>query len=171
MGKEFGSDRLVDKYRQPHAEVARKVAGMKESGDYSIVEKTAAGGIFAIEKGKARHKPDEIEAGRHMAEAGYHVTLKDETGDVKTPDGHVFSFTYEQRTPTKAGGAHSVVKSIEHAKKKTADVAVIYDKHHVYNRTVIEQGIELYERHNKYRFKRVIIISKSGNVYEHSHKK
>lgn len=171
MSKEFGTDRLVDKYRQPHAEVARKVAGMRASGNYSVVERTPAGGIFAIENGKARHKPDEMEAGRHMANAGYQVTLKDETGDVRTPDGHVFSFTYEQRTPTKAGGAHSVVKSMEHAKKKPAEVAVIYDKHHVYNRTIIEHGIELFERHNRYRFKRVIVISKSGNVYEHSHNK
>lgn len=171
MSKEYGADRLVDKYRQPHADVVRKAAAMRASGRYSIVEKTSAGGIFAVEDGKARHKADELEAGRHMAKAGYHITLKDETGDVKTPDGYVFSFTYEQRTPTKAGGAHSVVKSLEHAKTKPADVAVIYDRNHVYNRKIVEQGIELYEKHNTYRFKRVIVISKSGNVYEHSHNK
>ena len=169
MGKEFGSDRLVDKYRQPHAEVARKVAEMKASGNYSVVEKTTAGGIFAIENGKARHKPDEIEAGRHMAEAGYHVTLKDETGSVKTPDGHVFSFTYEQRTPAKGGA--SFKKAIEHASDKRAEVAVIYDKNGIYHRKDVENGIKQYEYHKKYRFKRILVISKSGNVYEHSHTK
>ena len=169
MSKEYGADRFVDKYRQPHAEVARKVAEMKASGNYSVVEKTTAGGIFAIEKGKARHKSDEIEAGRHMAEAGYYVTLKDETGYVKTPDGYVFSFTYEQKTPAKGGA--SFKKAIEHASDKRAEVAVIYDKNSIYHRQDVENGIKQYEYHKSYRFKRIIVISKSGNVYEHSHNK
>lgn len=169
MSKEYGADRLVDKYRQPHAEVARKVAEMKASGNYSVVEKTTAGGIFAIEKGKARHKSDEIEAGRYMAEAGYHVTLKDETGDVQTPDGYVFSFTYEQRTPQKGGA--SFKKALDHAAEKRTDVAVVYDKHYNYHRLDVENGIKQFEYYRHHRFKRIIVISKSGNVYEHSHNK
>lgn len=171
MVKRYGPDRLVEQYHMPFAEVGKTVAKMKASGKYSEVEQTSNGGIFAIENGKARHKADEIAAGKHMANAGYHVTLKDETGMVKTPDGHVFSFTYEQKTPS-AGGAKSVLKALEHARKKPADVAVLYDKHAVYNRKVVEHGIRLYEQLiDNHKFKRIIVISKSGNVYEHSHNK
>ncbi len=171
MAKDYGADRMVEKYAQPFDEVRKQVEEMKSSGNYSTVEMTNNGGIFAVEKGKARHKPEEIEAGRHMAKAGYHVTLKDETGYTKTPDGYVYSFAFEQKTPNvDIGGARSVLKAMEHARRKPADVVVIYDKHSVYHRNIIDAGISLYERHiSNYRFKRIIVISKSGNVYEHSH--
>ncbi|MBP5664349.1 MAG: hypothetical protein J6X16_08790 [Bacteroidales bacterium] len=168
MSKDYGGDRMVEQMSQPYADVKKKVEEMKASGKYSEVEMTSTGGIYAVEKGKAHHKPEEKEAAKHMAKAGYQVTLKDETGDVKTPDGYVYSFTFEQRTAN-VGGARSVMKALEHAKKKTADVAVIYDKHYVYHRDTIEHGLSLYEHYNSYRFKRIIVISKSGNVYEHSH--
>lgn len=168
MAKDYGADRMVEKYAQPFDEVRKQVEEMKSSGKYSTVEMTNNGGIFAIENGKARHKLEEIEAGRHMAKAGYHVTLKDETGYTKTPDGYVYSFAFEQKTPN-VGGAYSVRKALGHARLKGADVAVIYDKHSVYHRNVIENGISLFEEKNTYRFKRIIVVSKSGNVYEHSH--
>lgn len=168
MAKDYGADRMVEKYAQPFDAVKKQVEEMKASGKYSTVEMTNNGGIFAIENGKARHKLEEIEAGRHMAKSGYHVTLKDETGYTKTPDGYVYSFSFEQRTPN-TDGARSVMKSLEHAKTKSSDVAVIYDKYHKYNRNTIEKGLSVYEQYNKYRLKRIIVISKSGNVYEHSH--
>jgi len=169
MAKDYGGDRMVEQYAQPYADVKKKVEDMKASGKYDTVEMTSNGGIYAVEKGKARHKPEEKEAAKHMAKAGYQVTLKDETGQVRTPDGKVFSFTFEQRTPN-TGGARTVLKAMEHARRKPADVVVIYDKHSVYHRDVIEHGISLYEQHiSNYRFKRIIVISKSGNVYEHSH--
>ncbi len=169
MAKAYGPDRMLEKYQRPHSDVVKMVETMRSSGNYTTVERTSAGGIFAIEKGKARHKAEEIEAGRHMADKGYHVTLKDETGFVKTPDGKIFSFTFEQRTP-QSNSARSVLKALEHARAKPADVAVIYDKYAVYNRKIVEQGISLYEEYIKnYRFKRIIIISKAGNVYEHKH--
>lgn len=169
MAKAHGADRMLEKYQRPHSDVVAIVEKMTMSGKYSTVERTSTGGIFAIEKGKAKHKAEEIEAGRFMAEKGYHVTLKDETGFVKTPDGELFSFTFEQRAP-QSNSARSVRKALEHARLKPADVAVIYDKHAVYNRKIVEQGISLYEEYIKnYRFKRIIVISKAGNVYEHKH--
>lgn len=168
MSKDYGADRMVEKYAQPFDSVRKQVEKMKMSGNYSTVEMSNNGGIFAIEKGKARHKQEEIEAGRYMAKSGYNVTLKDETGMAKTPDGYVYSFSFEQRTPN-TDGARSVMKSLEHAKKKSSDVAVIYDKYNKYNRNTIEKGLSVYEQYNKYRFKRIIVISKSGSVYEHSH--
>lgn len=169
MAKDYGGDRMVGQHAQPYADVKKKVEEMRASGKYSEVEMTSNGGIYAVEKGKARHKPEEKEAAKHMAKAGYQVTLKDETGDVKTPDGYVYSFSFEQKTPN-VGGAYSVRKALGHARLKGADVAVIYDRHAVYHRNVIEHGISLYEQHiSNYRFKRIIVISKFGNVYEHSH--
>lgn len=167
MAKDFGEDRMVEQYRQSSADVAAKAKEMRDSGLYSEVTTTKDGGIFAIEKGKAKHKPEEIEAGKYMAKAGYQVTLKDETGYVTTPDGFVYSFTYEQRTPTKGG--KSFKYALDHAEKKGAKVAVIYDKHQVYHRQDVENGIKQFGNHKKYRFERIIVVSKSGNVYEHSH--
>lgn len=132
MAKDFGEDRMVEQYRQSSADVAAKAKEMRDSGLYSEVTTTKDGGIFAIEKGKAKHKPEEIEAGKYMAKAGYQVTLKDETGYVRTPDGYVYSFTYEQRTPKKGG--KSFKYALDHAETKGAKVAVIYDKHQVYHR-------------------------------------
>lgn len=167
MAKDYGCDRMVEQMSQPYADVKKKVEAMKASGKYSEVEMTSNGGIFAVEKGKFRHKPEEVEAGKHMAKAGYQVTLKDETGDVKTPDGYVYSFTFEQRTPTKGGVSFKY--ALKHAASKKANVAVIYDKHQVYHRYDVENGLKQFELHSKYRFKKIIVVSKSGNVYEHSH--
>ena len=49
------------------------------------------------------------------------------------------------------------------------DVAVIYDKHHSYHAKHIEAGIAQFELYGIFRYKRIIVISKSGNVYEHFH--
>ena len=65
----------------------------------------------------------------------------------------------------------AVNKALEHAKKKEADIAVIYDKHRTYNRSEIEAGIKRYEGLNKYRFKKIIVIGSSGNVHVHTHNK
>lgn len=165
--KDYGADRMVEQYRQSDSEIAAKVKEMKESGKYSVVEKTSNGGVFAIENGKARHKPEEIEAGKYMAKAGYQVTLKDETGDVRTPDGYIYSFSFEQRTPTKGGVSFKY--ALAHAASKMANVAVVYDKNQVYHRQDVENGIKQYEHYRNYRFDRIIVVSKSGNVYEHSH--
>lgn len=167
MAKDFGSDRMVDKYSLPNAEVKSLVEEMNASGRYKQVEMTTSGGVFAIEKGKAKHKIEEVEAGRHMARAGYRVILKDETGSVQTKEGYIYSFTFEQKTPKKGGA--SFKKAIEHASDKRAEVAVVYDKHSNYHRQEVEDGIIEYEKHKSYRFKRIIVISKAGNVYEHSH--
>ena len=93
MAKEYGSDRLVEQLMQPYADVKKRVDEMKASGKYSKVEITPSGGFLAIEKGKAKHKPDEITAAEYMAKAGYQVILKDETGQLTTREGYIYSFT------------------------------------------------------------------------------
>lgn len=82
---------------------------------------------------------------------------------VKTPDGYLFNVSFEQRAP-QVGGAKSFSNSLEHAKSKRADIAVVYDRNKVYNRKEVEDGIRRYEQYNAYRFKRIIVVSARGNV-------
>ena len=169
MAKDYGADRKLSPGSDAYVARQKEADEMRASGKYSSVEfDKKTGGIMAVEKGKARHKPEEKEAAEHMMHSGYRVVLKDETGEVRTPDGYIGHFTYEQRTPN-VGTAKTVSKAMEHAKSKGADVAVVYDKHAVYHRQTIEHGIRHYEQHNSYRLKRIIVISKAGNVYEHVH--
>ena len=153
-------------YRKRHAEVA----AMRASGRYSSVEMGRGGGWFAIERSSARHKPEELEAARILADKGYKVTLKDEGGQVRTPDGRIFSTSFEQRTPTK-DGANTIRNALFHARNKGADVAVIYSKNHAFTRGSVENGIKLYEQSHDYRFKRIIVVADNGNVHRYRHNK
>ena len=64
-------------------------------------------------------------------------------------------------------------KALEHAKKKGFDVAVIYDKGGVFHRSDIQAGISSYEsfKGNSHRFKAILAIDKTKNVYEWTHDK
>ena len=53
---------------------------MRRSGKYSSVEMGKGGGYVAIEKSTSRHKPEELESARRLAEKGDKVTLKKEAG-------------------------------------------------------------------------------------------
>lgn len=137
MVKSSGGVRNVPVGSSAYNNRLAEVAAMRASGRYSSVEMSENGtGWIAIEKGKAKHKPEEIEAARHLANKGYKITLGDETGSVTVPDGKLFSATFEQKTP-EAGGSKGINKALEHAKKKDADIAVIYDKHRTYNRNEV----------------------------------
>lgn len=70
--------------------------------------------LLLSKKSSAKHKPEEIEAATILANKGYKVTRKDEAGEVKTPDGYLFTASFEQRTPTRA----SVKKALGHASEK-----------------------------------------------------
>lgn len=185
--KDYGVDRTVESGSVEYNARMAEVQAMLASGLYSSVEMSKdGGGYVAIEKGKAKHKKEEIEAAHYMADAGYKVVLKDETGQTTTPDGYVFNYSFEQRTPNPKGdrplrreiGVQSVKKALDHGAEKARkganiDVAVIYDKYHSYDHNVVEAGIRRYEQYNNrnrmFRFKRIIVISKSGKVYEHYH--
>lgn len=60
-------------------------------------------------------------------------------------------------------------KALEHAKKKSAKIAVIYDKHHIYHRADIDRGIREYESLNGYRFTQIIVVTHDGKVHKHKH--
>lgn len=171
MAKTSGGVRTYRKGSPTYRKRQAEVAAMRDSGRYSSVEIGKGGGWLAIEKSTARHKPEELEAARILADKGYKVTLKDEaTGlhGVKTPDGYLFNASFEQRTP-QVSGTKSFSNSLEHAKAKRADIAVVYDRNRVYNRSEVENGIKRYEQYNTYRFKNIIVVSSRGNVHRHKH--
>ncbi len=171
MAKSSGGVRNVPVGSTAYNNRLAEVAEMRASGKYSSVEMSENGtGWVAIEKSSAKHKPEEIEAAHHLADKGYKVTLTDEAGSEVVKDGKLFTASFEQRTPT-ASGSKGINKALEHAKKKGADVAVIYDKHRTYNRSEVEAGIRQYESYasNKYRFQKIIVIGSTGNVHVHKH--
>lgn len=170
MAKTSGGVRTFGKGSSTYRKRMVEVALMRASGRYSSVEMGKGGGYVAIEKSTARHKPEEIEAARILADKGYKVTLKNESGQVRTPDGRIFSASFEQRTPTKDGG-NTIRNALFHARNKGADIAVIYSKDHAFTRNSMESGIKLYEQSHDYRFKRIIVVADNGNIHRYTHNK
>lgn len=187
MAKDYGADRKVGAYSPEYSERQKEVEKMLDSGKYESVEfSKKGGGYVAIEKSNMPHKSEEIEAAHYMADSGYKIILTDEGGSGVSADGKVFNFVYEQSTPnpqtprTDESLTTSVKNALQHGVSKVTkakstnqelkiDVAVIYDKYHSYHVKHVENGIRQFEQYGKFRYKKIIVISKSGNVYEHFH--
>ena len=173
MAKTAGGVRTYRQGTSTYQKRFEEVGRLRMSGRYSSVEMGKGGGYVAIEKSPFKHKPEEIEAARILADKGYKVTLKNEAGlghKVKTPDGYLFSASFEQRTP-QGSSINNVKNALAHAKDKNADIAVIYDKNRLYSRKNVEAGISQYEALNKHRFKQIIVISAHGSIHRHKHDK
>lgn len=174
MAKSSGGTRKLKQGSREYRKRQDEIKAMLESGKYNSVTMGTHGGYLAIEKSKARHKQEEFEAGQILADNGYKVILTSEDGHKPTGDGTLFSIGYEQRTPTK-GTSHGILKAIEHARikvmkgAKEVKIPVIYDKNKLYNKTMIEEGVKLYEQLNKIRFKEIIVVSANGHVHRHKH--
>lgn len=145
-----------------------EVVAMRASGRYSSVEIGNGGGWLAVQKSNMLHSKDEMAAARILANKGYKVTLLNESGRVRTPDGNIGTFSFEQRTPTK-DGASTIRNALTHAKSKNADIALIYSKGHLFTRESVEKGIIDYESLEKYRFKGIIVVADNGHVHRHKH--
>ena len=111
------------------------------------------------------HIKHTIEAAILLANKGYKVILKDEAGQITTPDGYIFSASFEQKTPTQT----SVKNALEHAREQKAEIALIYDKHHIYHKADIDKGIKDYEAKNLHRFKQIIVVTKDVKIHRHKH--
>lgn len=170
MAKTSGGVRTYQQNSSTYRKRLAEVEAMRASGKYSSVEIGKGGGYVAIEKSPARHKPEELEAARILADKGYKVTLKDESGQLTTSDGHLFSASFEQRTPTK-DEAKTIKNALNHARTKIADVALIYSKGGIFTRQSVEKGISLYEDAHRYRFKRIIIVADNGHIHRYKHNK
>lgn len=151
-------------YRKRQAEVET----MRQSGKYSIVEMGKGGGYVAVEKSPARHKPEELEAARILADKGYKVVLKNEAGFTRTPDGYLFKASFEQRTPI-GNTAKNIRASLYHGRDKKADIPILYMKGNGHTRKSVEDGIRDFESSSKYRFKEMIIITQDGRIHRHKH--
>jgi len=171
MAKTSGGVRTLRTGSGEYATRQVEVEQMRSSGNYSSVEfSNNGGGYVAIEKSSMKHKPEEIEAARFLANKGYKVILKDEVGELKTPDGQIFSFTFEQRTPT-GNSATNIRNSLTHAQSKRAEIAVMYMKNNKHTRQSVTNGIKLFEDKGDYRFKQIIVITTDGRIHKHRHNK
>lgn len=111
MAKTSGGVRTYKQGTSTYQKRQAEVAAMRASGRYSSVEMGKGGGYVAIEKSLARHKPEELEAARILADKGYKLVLKNEAGSERTVDGYLFTASFEQRTPT-GSTAQNFKKSI-----------------------------------------------------------
>lgn len=170
MAKVSGGTRKLKNKSREYNKRQKEVESMRASGKYSSVEIGTHGGYLAVEKSKAIHKSEEIEAGKILADNGYKVILKDEMGQVKTPDGYIFNASFEQRTPTK-DGANTIRNALFHAKSKNAQVAVIYSKNSSFTRKSVDDGLKLFEQATERRFDRIIVVSDNGYIHIHKHNK
>ena len=125
----------------------------------------------------------EYNAATLMAHKGYPMRMTPEggndyyltiiNGSKKYGDGRIAFTSYEQRSPKAANDAtarKTVENAINHARKKGAQIAVIYDYSRSFKPADIKHGCEHYVRNNeKRRYKSVewvIVVSGSGNVHE-----
>lgn len=185
LKKHIGSSRV--KYKELLSSLSAD-----ESKSY-FSEKTGAYVIFM--KGhnhtdKAKDGDAEIEAAKALADAGINIKLtpegdgyeiyatnvkikKDGTKVYKYSEGRMSAYTFEQRTPTEIenDAASSVRMAINHANSKKSSIALIYDKHSLFHRKDIEDGMKLYQsKHHMWETKGVkcvVVVNSKGQVYEH----
>ncbi len=135
-------------------------SGRYSSGYFS----DKGGGYYIVENSRAKHKPEELEAARFMADKGYIVTLTDEAGSVKTPDGKIFRASFEQSTP-EGDSVNNFNKCLNHAKEKPdATAAVVYQKKGRHTKETIRQAIKSYSEHNNKKLD-VYVITRDGRIH------
>ena len=104
-------------------------------------------------------------------EEGYELIISN--GKPKYGDGRIGITSYEQRSPKAANEAtarKTVENAINHARKKGATIAVLFDYSRSFKVQDIKHGAEHYERnHTETKYKSVksfIVVSGSGNIHE-----
>ena len=125
----------------------------------------------------------EYNAATFMAMKGKQITMTPEgvegyelivsNGKPKYGDGRIGITSYEQRSPKAANEAtarKTVENAINHARKKGATIAVLFDYSRSFKVQDIKHGAEHYERNHaetKYQsVKSFIVVSGSGNIHE-----
>ena len=140
------------------------------------------GGYLLYAKGR---KMDNMEynAATFMAVKGYQMTMTPEggkeniltyiKGKPRYGDGLVSITSYEQRSPKASNDAtarKTVENAINHARKKGANIAVVFDFSRSFKKSDVAHGVKHYEdtyRDARYSsVKAVIVVSGSGNVHE-----
>ena len=102
---------------------------------------------------------------------GYELIVSN--GKPKYGDGRIGITSYEQRSPkavNEATARKTVESAINHARKKGATIAVLFDYSRSFKVQEINHGAEHYERNHaetKYQsVKSFIVVSGSGNIHE-----
>lgn len=168
MAKTSGGVRTYKPGTATYTKREREVEELRASGKYSSVTMSEGGGYVAVEKSPKQHKPEEVEVARILARKGYKVKLKDEAGMVTTEDGKIFEASFEQRSPTH-DRPQSIRNALFHARDKSAKIAVIYSRKHIFSRKSVEEGIKLFEAGSRHRFERIIIVADNGHVHRYKH--
>ena len=156
-----------------------------ESGLYdkelSFFDKNTGGYILYSKNRKMDNM--EYNAATFMAVKGKQITMTPEgvegyelivsNGKKKYGDGRIGITSYEQRSPKAANEAtarKTVENAINHARKKGATIAVLFDYSRSFKVQDIKHGAEHYERNHtetKYQsVKSFIVVSGSGNIHE-----
>lgn len=145
-----------------------------EKGAYVLCDK-----LHNIENNESFE--NEFQAARYLADKGYIVELGSEkeekiriskTGELskKKVEGKI-SFellSYEQKTPEKNSnltGKQIVRSALNHARKKWANVAVIYDKHDVLTHEDVYAGITDFLEHSKHKLKALVVVGHKGKIF------
>ena len=156
-----------------------------ESGLYdkelSFFDKNTGGYLLYSKNRKMDNM--EYNAATFMAVKGKQITMTPEGGEgyeliiangkPKYGDGRIGITSYEQRSPKAANEAtarKTVENAINHARKKGATIAVLFDYSRSFKVQDIKHGAEHYERNHtetKYQsVKSFIVVSGSGNIHE-----
>lgn len=156
-----------------------------ESGLYdkelSFFDKNTGGYLLYSKNRKMDNM--EYNAATFMAVKGKQITMTPEgeegyeliiaNGKPKYGDGRIGITSYEQRSPKAANEAtarKTVENAINHARKKGATIAVLFDYSRSFKVQDIKHGAEHYERNHtetKYQsVKSFIVVSGSGNIHE-----
>lgn len=170
MGRQSGGVRPVSKGSKAYNRRRLEYAFLMATGKYSEgYFSTTGGGYYVVENMGKPHTKEETKAAQHLADAGYIVTLKNESSTIhkrRMAEGRIFKASFEQKTPDST----SVKRCLDHARFKRASIAVIYDKYGIYHRRDIYAGIQEYEDINSsWRFYRILVIDSKGKVHIHKH--
>lgn len=165
MVKLSGGSRVLKTGSRKYSGREKEFNDLMASGNYSVgYFSKKGGGYYVIEKSPMKHKPEEIEAARLMADKGYIITLKDESGSIATPDGYVFSAGFEQSTPI-GGSVNNFKNCLEHARDKPdVTAAVVYMKYSGHTKDTVREGIKRYSQHNSKKLT-VYVVSKRGDIH------
>ena len=167
--KTGGGNRVLKTGSKEYTARELEVKAMRESGLYSEVYfDKSSGGYYAVEKSDMAHKAEEYEAARFLANKGYKMILKDESGGMTTPDGKIFKYSFDQITP-EGSTPSNIRNALVHAREKKADVALVYMKHNKHTKKSVVEGLKLYEAKNGYRFKQIIVVTPDGRIHKHRH--
>ena len=156
-----------------------------ESGLYdnelSFFDKNTGGYLLYSKNRKMDNM--EYNAATFMAIKGKQITMTPEgvegyelivaNGKSKYGDGRIGITSYEQRSPKAANettARKTVENAINHARKKGATIAVLFDYNRSFKVQDIKHGAEHYEKNHtdtKYQsVKSFIVVSGSGNIHE-----